>query len=68
MVGGVNEGRKVVNFSQWGQYSSSQRQQLLAASCIDAKRGSMPVSAYTWFHPEARLSPGDVDTICAASP
>jgi hypothetical protein len=67
MVRGVDEGRKIVNFSEWGSYSPQQRHMLLAASCVDATQGRMPVSAYTWFHPEARLSPADVETICAAS-
>ena len=67
MARGVNEGRKVVNFSEWGGYTPQQRHMLLAASCIDAAQGRMPVSVYTWFHPEARLSAGDVETICASS-
>ena len=64
---GVTEGRKAVNFSEWGAYSPEQQRQLLAASCQDATKGKMPGSAWTMLHPEARLSTNDVDTICAAA-
>ena len=67
MARAIDEGRKAVNFSEWGRYSPAQRQALLAASCADAKQGRMPVSAYTWFQPEAGLSASDIDAICAAS-
>ena len=33
MVYGVNEGRKVVNFSDWAGYSPGQQRKLLAESC-----------------------------------
>jgi len=62
-----SEGRKAVNFSEWSGYSTDQRQMLLAASCQDSRSGKMPVSIYVTLHPEARLSPQDVETICAAA-
>ena len=39
---------------------------LLAVSCDDAKSGKMP-GPYTRLRPETRLSPQDVETICAAA-
>ena len=39
---------------------------LLAASCDDVKSGKMP-GPYTRLRPETRLSPQDVETICAAA-
>jgi len=65
MARGVAEGRKAVNFSDWAGYSAGQRQSLLSASCDDAKDGRMPDRLWTTLHPEARLSPKDVETICA---
>lgn len=65
MVYGVNEGRKSVNFSEWGAYSLEKQRQLLAASCKDVSSGKMP-GAYTWVRPETRLSVADIGTICAA--
>ena len=63
----VAEGRKAVNFSEWAAYSPDVRRALLATSCQDAMTGKMPMSAYLLLRPEARLSPQDVETICAAS-
>jgi len=62
----VTEGRKTVNFSEWGAYSPDQQQMLLALSCQDASDGKMP-GAYALLRPETRLSSQDVATICAAA-
>lgn len=66
MVYEVNQGRKAVNFSEWGAYSSERQRQLLAASCQDASAGKMP-GPYPLIRPETRLSPQDIETICAAT-
>jgi len=66
MARGVAEGRKAVNFSDWGAYSPNQQRTLLAASCDDVSTGRMP-GPWTLLHPEARLSPQDIETICAAA-
>ena len=66
MARGVAEGRKAVNFSEWGAYSTNQQRVLLAASCHDVSTGKMP-GVWTLLHPEARLSDRDVEAICAAS-
>jgi heme-binding protein len=66
MAYGVAEGRKAVNFSEWAPYSPEQRRILLALSCQDASDGKMP-GPYARLRPETRLSPQDVETICAAS-
>ena len=67
MAAAVKEGRKAVNFSEWGTYPADRRQRLLAASCAEVTAGKMPGSAWTWLHPEAQLSTQDVATICAAA-
>lgn len=64
---GVTEGRRALNFSEWAAYSPDARRAQLAASCRDARAGTMPMSAYLRLRPEARLAPQDVETICAAS-
>jgi hypothetical protein len=64
---GVTEGRKAVNFSEWGSYSEERQRALLAASCSDARNGKMPMSVFLMLRPEARLSAKDIETICAAS-
>jgi heme-binding protein len=66
MASGVSEGRKAVNFSEWGSYSREQQMDLLAASCEDARDSRMP-GPYAWVRPETRLSAQDIETICAAA-
>jgi len=66
MAYGVREGRKAVNFSEWGAYPPERQLQLLAESCRDVSTGKMP-GAYTLLHPETRLSAKEVQTICAAA-
>ena len=63
----VKEGRRVLNFSEWTNYSPAQQRQLLEASCAAASSGKMPGSFYTSLEPRARLSAEDVRTICQAS-
>ena len=65
MARGVAEGRKAVNFSEWASYQSDVQRTLLTASCNDVSTGKMP-GPWTLLHPETRLSPQDIETICAA--
>jgi hypothetical protein len=66
MAYGVSKGRKAVNFSEWAAYEPQLQRALLSASCQDAAAGKMP-GPYTLLHPEMRLSPHDIETICAAA-
>jgi hypothetical protein len=66
MARGVAEGRKAVNFSEWGGYSPVAQRTLLSASCEDVSSGRMP-GPYTLVRPETTLSPQDVETICTAA-
>ena len=63
----VKEGRKVVNFSEWAAYAPDQQRTLLERSCRAVSSGKMPGGAWTWLHPDAQLSTGDVEAICAAA-
>ena len=62
----VSEGRKAVNYSEWAGYPRDVQRTLLSVSCDDATSGKMP-GPYTWLRPEAKLSPQDIETICAAA-
>ncbi len=66
MVYGVRKGREVVNFSEWAAYPPAQQHALLVESCSDVSTGKMP-GPYALLHPEMRLSPQDIETICAAA-
>jgi hypothetical protein len=66
MAYGVSQGRKALNFSEWAAYAPEQQRVLLVESCQDVSQGKMP-GPYTLLHPEMRLSPHDIETICAAA-
>lgn len=66
MAKAVTEGRRAVNFSEWAAYPASTQRALLSASCQDAAEGRMP-GLYAMLRPRTRLSPQDIDTICAAA-
>jgi len=66
MAYAVTKGRTAVNFSEWAAYSPEQQRLLLAVSCDEVTNGKMP-GLYTLLHPETRLSPQDIETICSAA-
>jgi hypothetical protein len=66
MAYSVKKGRTAVNFSEWAAYRPQQQRTLLALSCEDVSTGKMP-GPWTVLHPEAKLSPQDIDTICSAA-
>ena len=66
MASAVSEGRKAVNFSEWASYPPRVQRTLLSVSCLDATSGRMP-GPYTLVRPETKLSPQDIETICAAA-
>jgi hypothetical protein len=63
----VEHGRRKMNFSEWSAYDRAQADWLLGAICMTAKRGLMPLSSYTRMHHAAKLSPADVQALCAWS-
>lgn len=63
----VDNGRIHLNFSRWDIYSPDMSQLRLTAACEEVRKGEMPPSAYTPLHPEAKLTPKDVETLCSAA-
>lgn len=58
----VNEGREILNFSEWATQPPSEGDRLLI--CDAVSDGRMPLSGYTAIHRNARLSKRDVEVIC----
>jgi hypothetical protein len=54
----VNEGRAVLNFSEW-----SRPQEEAKDASEEVLEGDMPPASYTLVHPTARLSSGDRDRL-----
>jgi hypothetical protein len=60
----VNEGRRELNFSDWGRYEPDDRQAILKHICKEVQSGAMPLPSYLRLHGEARLSSEDARRLC----
>jgi len=60
----VNEGRRNVNFSEWGKLPPDRQDRKLRQICDEVQDGVMPLSSYTPMHPQAKLSEPDKKTLC----
>lgn len=60
VAGHIRMGRAVLNFSNWDSLNKDQRLGKLYESLNQATFGVMPLSDYTRFHPQARVSPEDL--------
>lgn len=52
----VDEGREELNFSIWNTYTFKEMDHKLEESIEMVEKKEMPLSSFTWTHPEARLS------------
>lgn len=64
IVDHVDDGRRHLNFSEWGRGDLRQRRKKLEEMCEEVKDGAMPLSSYTPLHPHAKLSSEDVKALC----
>ena len=65
VVDDVNEGRRHLNFSDWGSYSVERQQRKLSSICDEVKDGGMPLRQYTWMHHGTALNQQQRDAVCA---
>ena len=54
--GHINDARKSINFSEWGNYSNEEKARKLMNSVAYIKPDQMPLSSYVSQHPEAKLT------------
>jgi Haem-binding domain len=60
----VGDGRRHVNFSRWGTYTTAQKAKKLKKIAKEIKEGDMPPLYYVFpEHPQARLSAADRQAI-----
>ena len=64
VINHVNEGRRHLNFSEWGRYTQRDVDSLLKQMCEEVKSGGMPLSSYTPLHSGSKLSAEDIKTLC----
>ena len=60
----VDDGRRELNFSEWGNYDKRQQNHRLEDMCELVGDGEMPLSSYTPLHPGSKLTPEDIKTLC----
>lgn len=59
----VNEGRKHLNFSEWDKYDGNKKQKLLEDIIEEIVQEEMPLTIYTFTHPNAKLDPFRIGTL-----
>lgn len=64
VIGHVNEGRSMMNLSEWGHLDPDQQARKLRQMCEEVQDGVMPLSSYTPLHPGSKLSSDDVKVLC----
>lgn len=52
----IHDGRKHLNFSEWGMYPNKKRVNKMEDAAEEVSEGHMPISSYTWVHAGARLT------------
>lgn len=60
----VEEGRRELNFSEWGKLSAGKAARKLEEICEQIEKGEMPIWNYVLLHPAARLSDDDKTALC----
>jgi hypothetical protein len=53
-----------LNFSEWGKGDERRQRKKLEEICEEVTDGAMPLSSYTPLHPQAKLTPEDIKTLC----
>jgi hypothetical protein len=51
----VKDGRKHLNFSEWGTYEPKKQAHKMEECFEEIEKGEMPMESYTFIHAEARL-------------
>jgi hypothetical protein len=61
----IDEGRKELNFSEWGNYSDRRKDHKMEEMVELVEEGEMPLQSYTIAHSNARLSEAQKEAIIA---
>lgn len=61
----IKDGRKQLNFSEWGSYDGRRKKRKLGEICEQVEAKEMPLSSYLWIHWSAKMSDDEIKKICA---
>jgi hypothetical protein len=64
MVEHVEDGRRNLNFSEWGSYETRRKRKKLEEICEQLESREMPLDQYVWLHWNARLSDAEIKSVC----
>lgn len=56
----IKDGKRHLNFSEFGSYPAKRAAKKAAEVGEEVTQHEMPLSSYTWMHPEARLTPAEI--------
>lgn len=59
----IQEGKKELNFSEFGTYTAKRQAKKLKKVTGEVKEGEMPLNSYIWMHKDAILTDEEVSTI-----
>lgn len=59
VISDVNDGRRHLNFSEWGNYDARRADHKLDEIEDEVEHGAMPLPIYVSMHPEAKMSDED---------
>lgn len=65
VIGHVNDARKELNFSEWATYSARRMNRKFEEIKEEVEEGAMPLPSYLPLHPDAKLSPANVQALSA---
>jgi hypothetical protein len=60
----VDLGRRMFDFTDWSSGRATPTKDQMSLICVAVSAGSMPPLPYRRLHPQAKLTPGDVDALC----
>jgi hypothetical protein len=59
----IKKGKEELNFSEWGSYSHRKQTNKLESIVNQIKQKKMPLTSYTYLHPESKLSGKQIEEI-----
>jgi len=60
----IRDGRRELNISEWNTYEKRKKIRKLDEICQQVEDGEMPLPSYLWIHWDAKLKPGEAQTLC----
>lgn len=65
IIDDIKVARAKLNFSEWNRLGPEMARLRLTQACEQLQAGKMPLWYYRPFHPEAKVSPEEVNALCA---